>query len=216
MARGNKRYKKHRGQPWYVKSKPWYRKYSKWIYWIILFAVVIPIVNFFTDLHRRTLLYVYPPKWMDILTTVLCIILILYVILSVIITVAKIKIRNKKVYEYLFFFSLGYCMLVIISVFSVALFDSVNRIFADRQPINATGIVTWNKQYIPRVGVSAFSQSHYLTTVNLPAEGRRLKIDDYKLYNVPANTEIIITYRRGLFGVDIFDTFTYYAEKTGE
>lgn len=211
MARGNKRYKKHRGQPWYVKPKPWYRKYPKWIYWIILIAVVFPIISFFTDLHRRTLLYVYPPKWVDILTSILCLILALYVIISVIFTVAKIKIRNEKLNKYLFLFNFGYFLLVLITYLGFALFDSVNLIFADRQPINASGIVTWNKQYIPRVGVSAFSQSHYLTTVNLPAEGRRLKIDDYKLYNVPANTEIILTYRRGLFGVDIFDSFTYYA-----
>ena len=34
-----------------------------------------------------------------------------------------------------------------------------------------------------------------------------MKIDDVNLYDVPPQSEVVITYRKGLFGFDIFDSF---------
>ena len=54
--------------------------------------------------------------------------------------------------------------------------------------------------------------TRYINTVHFIDEDKTIKIDNLKLYNMPMHKEIMITYRHGLFGFDIFDNACYIPE----
>ncbi len=91
----------------------------------------------------------------------------------------------------------------------VGLFDGINRLFAS-EPINAAAIVT-NGKFL-HIGRGRGDFSRYITIVELTAENKIMEINDLELYKVPPQSEVIITYRHGLFGIDIFDSFSYPSE----
>ena len=91
----------------------------------------------------------------------------------------------------------------------IGLFDGINRLFAS-EPINKTAIVTNMKFH--HVGRGRGDFSRFITVVKCTPDNKTLKIDDVGLYNVPPQSEVMISYRQGLFGIDIFDNFNYMPE----
>lgn len=89
----------------------------------------------------------------------------------------------------------------------IGLFDGVNSLFADRTPVIAEAIVT-DVRYHYEVSMARGGHiTHYVTIVELPEEKRTMRIEDYYLYKMFTDDEILITYRKGLFGVDIYEGF---------
>lgn len=97
-------------------------------------------------------------------------------------------------------FGVGY----ILTCLCIGTFDSVNRFFAEHSVITTSAIVTDSKyQYY-------WGRYHvYVTIVELPEEGRKMKIKDYKIFEIPSESVVVISYRKGFFGLDIIANIDY-------
>ena len=91
------------------------------------------------------------------------------------------------------------------TIVCIGAFDGLNRLFADRDVSTVRGVVKYGKyrQYLGR------GQSKYVTIVELPEERRSMKIVDVKLFEMPPESNVEISYRKGLFGVEIIDNINY-------
>lgn len=54
--------------------------------------------------------------------------------------------------------------------------------------------------------------TRYMNTVHFINDDRTVEIDNMELFNMPMYQEVMITYRHGLFGFDIFDNVHYIPE----
>lgn len=179
------------------KRKPWYRLLPEWIYWILFAPILFPLLFYFFDLHRRSLYDL--PWWIWAAGSLL---FALYFLIS--------SLRNGLkgsglTLSILMSVTFGLCSGIFAVGACAGLFDGINRLFAS-EPIEATATVTFGK--FLHKGRGRGDLSRYITVVNLDDENKIMKIDDVKLYDIPPESKIVITYRRGLFGVDIFDSFT--------
>ena len=179
------------------KRKPWYRRLPEWLYWVVSAPVWIPLSFYFFDLHKRTLYDM--PWWIWFAVSASSVLLVF-----VMITKNGIKLRDVPS-ALLLALTLGLFSGFVATGLGIAMFDGVNRLFADSEPISERAVVTNGKFY--HQGRGRFDFSHHITVVELVKEKRKMKIDDVNLYDVPPQSEVVITYRKGLFGFDIFDSF---------
>jgi len=183
------------------KRKPWYRLFPEWVYWLTLAPVYVPVAFYFFDLHKRTLCDI--PWWIWFVGSSL---IAAYILIGMI----RNGLRRKGLLVGLLMsitFGTIYGMMAVGSC--IGLFEGINRLFAS-EPIEVSATVTYGKFHHRSIGRWNFNW--FITIVQLKPENVILKIDDYELYKVPPQSEVIITYRHGLFGIDIFDSFSYPPE----
>lgn len=183
------------------KRKPWYRLLPEWSYWLILAPVYIPLLMYFFDLHRCTLYDM--PWWMWFFGASL------FAACILIMTLRNGQKGNGLFLSVPMSITFGLVSGAMAVGVGVGLFDGINRLFAS-EPINAAAIVT-NGKFL-HIGRGRGDFSRYITIVELTAENKIMEINDLELYKVPPQSEVIITYRHGLFGIDIFDSFSYPSE----
>ncbi len=183
------------------RRKPWYRLLPEWVYWVVLAPVYIPVLFYFFDLHKRTLYDV--PWWIWFGG---CLSVSVYFL---IITLKNGLKGNGLFVGMLMSVTLGFACGVMAVGACVGLFDGINRLFASG-PISETAIVTNGKFH--HIGRGRGDFSRFVTVVELKTGNRIMKIDDVELYKVPPRSEVIITYRHGLFGIYVFDKFSYPSE----
>lgn len=181
--------------------KPWYRLLPEWVYWIIFAPIFIPIFVYFFDLHRRTL---YDNPWW-----IWGVGSMSFAVYFLVLTIKNGLKGKGLLVGTLMSVTFGLVSGIMAVGVCVGLFDGINRLFAS-EPINETAIVTNVKFH--HVGRGRWDFSRFITVVKCTPENKILKIDDVGLYNVPPQSEVIISYRQGLFGFDIFDNFNYMPE----
>ena len=180
------------------KRKPWYRLFPEWVYWLILAPVYIPVLFYLFDLHKRTLCDV--PRWIWFAGT-------LSFAICFLIGTLKNNLRCKGLLVGLLMsITFGVVFGIMAVRVCVGLFEGVNRLFAS-EPIEVSATVTHRKFF--HIGRGRGDFSKFITVVEISSENRVMKVDDVELYKIPPQSEVIITYRHGLFGVDIYDSFNY-------
>ena len=180
------------------RRKPWYRLLPGWVYLLVFILVFFPVFSYFKDLHRRTLCVF--PWWLWLV----------YSLLSGLYFFIRTNSNNEK-WKGLFvrlFLSSAFGILTGLTAVLAGggLFEGINRLFAS-EPIEVSATVTYMKN--PRMSSGRSGRCKSITVVNIPSENRMMRIDDDGLYEVPPKSDVIITYRHGLFGIDIFDGFAY-------
>ncbi len=183
------------------KRKPWYRLLPGWVYWLIFSPVYIPVLYYFSDLNKRTLCDI--PWWIWFAGGSL---IAVYFLVK---TLRNGRRGDGFLADLLMSATFGAVPGLMAVVVGVGLFEGINRLYAS-DPIEVSATVTNGKFRIERIG--KYTSYQYITVVELPSENRVMKIDDVKLFKVPPQSEVIITYRHGLFGVDIFESFYYPSE----
>lgn len=174
------------------RRKPWYGRLPGWMYWVLLTPVLLAVMIYFIDLHRRTLYDT--PAW------------ILYCGCLAGVAVWLLAIIKDRSLSGIFTAVTAGCISGALGAeVCIGAFDGVNLLFADREPVRAEALVTDARHFHRARGRGDVNR--YITVVQLKADGQRMKIDDASLYNVPAGREVVITYRRGLFGPRIFEGF---------
>lgn len=181
--------------------KSWYRLLPEWVYWIIFAPIYLPIFFYFFDLHRRTLYDIHWWIW-----GVGC---MLFAVYFLVLTIKNGLKGNGFLVGTLMSVTFGVVSGIMAVGVCIGLFDGINRLFAS-EPINKTAIVTNMKFH--HVGRGRGDFSRFITVVKCTPDNKTLKIDDVGLYNVPPQSEVMISYRQGLFGIDIFDNFNYMPE----
>lgn len=176
--------------------KPWYRLLPEWVYWIIFTPILLPVLIYFFDLHRRTLYDI--PWWIWGVGSMS------FAVYFLVLTIKNGLKGNGLLVGILMPVTFGLVSGIMAVGVCVGLFDGINRLFAS-DPINETAIVTNVKFH--HVGRGRWDFSRFITVVKCSPENKILKIDDVNLYNVPPQSEVIISYRQGLFGFDIFENF---------
>lgn len=180
------------------RRKPWYRRLTEWAYWVFIAPIYISLLFYFFNLHRRTLYDV--DWWIWFLGGVLFILFFLFR------TVKDGQKGREMLFGILLSVTGGLVSGLIAVGAGIGLFDGVNRLFAS-EPLEVTAVVTDIR--FRHIGRGRGDLSQYITVVELPSENRIMRIDDAALYNVAPQSRVVITYRRGLFGIDIFDSFCY-------
>ncbi len=168
-----------------------------YIRWILYILAVILVVKYFFDLDRRTL-YTFP-DWTMFVGPLFSGLLFVFIVL---IGRARLKdLFGGTLISMCVGMVIGGCF---IAVGCVA-FDVINRLFADREVVTVQAVVTSIKHY----EIGHRSRSRYYTVVDIPAEDRDVRIDDARLFKIPAGDTVSISYRRGLFGFSIIDNIDY-------
>ena len=167
-----------------------------WIY-----VPVTAIFCYFYELHLRTLYDV--PWWIWLVGCALFSLIVFF-------RVVKYGIGGMKEITLAGSIFLSVCLGVIMgfigTLVGIGLFDGVNSLFADRTPVIAEAIVTDVRYYEVRTHRGG-PIKHYVAIVELPKEKRTMRIEDFYLYKMHTDDEILITYRKGLSGVDIYEGF---------
>lgn len=183
------------------KRKPIVLKLSGWIYFILFAPIIYYIIYWGYDLHQRTLYEI--PWWGWIIAELLFLILLFF------------RTHNKEsvfetAHKFVLFITLGLILSIIPIGVSICLFDGLNNWFAKSEPSNAPAMVI-DKRF-QKFRLRSGYITRYINTVHFIDEDKTIKIDNLKLYNMPMHKEIMITYRHGLFGFDIFDNACYIPE----
>lgn len=179
----------------------WYKRLPPWMYLIGFMSVLALIISYFYSLHLRTLYDM--PWWIWLVGFTFFSVLVFF-------KVVKYGIAGMKEISVPNGIFLSVCLGLIFgfigTLLGIGLFDGINNLFADRTPVVAEAIVT-DVRYYYEVSTGRGHHRHYVTVVDLPKEKRTMRIEDYYLYKMFTGDEILVTYRRGLFGVDIYEDF---------
>ena len=179
------------------RRKPWYMRLPEWVYWVVTAPLWLPLSIYFFDLHDRTIYDT--PYWVwFILPALFMIIGIGFICRS------QFEIR-KYIVALSFVFAMALGVGFLGTNVCIGVFDGLNRLFADRNVTIVRGVVT-NDKYRLNLGRG---QSRRITIVDLPEEGRSIKIVDGRLFEMPSKSNVDIAYRNGLFGVEIIENITY-------
>lgn len=184
------------------KRQPWYKRLPTWVYLVGFMSLLTAIFCYFYELHLRTLYNV--PWWIWLVGCALFSLIVFF-------RVVKYGIGGMKEVTLAGSIFLSVCLGVFMgfigTLVGIGLFDGVNSLFADRTHVIAEAIVTdvrYHYEVRTRRGAPI---KHYVAIVELPEEKRTMRIEDFYLYKMHADDEIRITYRKGLFGVDIYEGF---------
>ncbi len=184
------------------KRQPWYKRLPTWVYLVGFMSLLTAIFCYFYELHLRTLYNV--PWWIWLVGCALFSLIVFF-------RVVKYGIGGMKEVTLAGSIFLSVCLGVIMgfigTLVGIGLFDGVNSLFADRTPVIAEAIVTDVRYYYEVRTRRGAPIKHYVAIVELPEEKRTMRIEDFYLYKMHADDEIRITYRKGLFGVDIYEGF---------
>lgn len=183
------------------KRKPLYLRLSGWIYFIIFAPIIYYITYLGYDLHQRTLYEI--PWYVWIMAELLFLILLFF------------RTHNKEsifesAHKFVLFITLGFILSIIPIGISIGLFDGLNYLFAKSEPINAPAMVIDKK--FRKIRLRGGYITRYMNTVHFINDDRTVEIDNMDLFNMPMYQEVMITYRHGLFGFDIFDNVRYIPE----
>ena len=157
----------------------------------------LPLSIYFFDLHDRTIYDT--PYWVWFILPAL----------FMIIGIGFVCRSRFEIRKYIVALSLVFAMALGVGFLGtnvcIGVFDGLNRLFADRNVTIVRGVVT-NDKYRLNLGRG---QSKRITIVDLPEEGRSIKIVDGRLFEMPSKSNVDIAYRKGLFGMEIIDNITY-------
>lgn len=184
------------------KRQPWYKRLSAWVYVVGFLLILTSIVCYFYELHLRTLYDV--PWWIWLVGCAFFAVVVFFKVIRYGISGMKEVTLEGSIFLSV---CLGAIMGFIGTLVGIGLFDGVNSLFADRTPVIAEAIVTDVRYYYEVRTHRRGPIKHYVAIVELPEEKRTMRIEDYYFYKMFTGDEILITYRKGLFGVDIYEGF---------